>query len=260
MNNSKDCMHGHFVEVAASYNEIRTTDVEPILYIKDKLKHKKSIHAVDIGCGGGRYCLLLFQHLPRLHLTCNDINESMIAETTQYLKRHGVENFSTLHSDLSALHLPEGSMDCVLSFNAIHHLDPMIFFNKSAKALKKKGYIFIYTRLKSQNSRNIWGKLFPGFSERENRLYDIAHLEQWMNSLNSIYMVSIEFFKFKRRASLEQLIKQAENKHYSTFSLYSVDTFDQALKDFRNKITHHFTDLNEIEWFDENVMIVLRKG
>jgi len=68
MNDSKDYMHGHFAEVAASCNEIRTTDVEPILYIKKKLKHKKAIHALDIGCGGGRYCLRLFQHLPRLHL------------------------------------------------------------------------------------------------------------------------------------------------------------------------------------------------
>ena len=253
-------MHGHFAEVAASYNEIRTTDVEPILYIKEKLKHKKAIHAVDIGCGGGRYCLLLFQHLPGLHLTCNDVNESMIAQATQYLKRHGVENFSTLHSDVSALRLPHGSMDCVLSFNAIHHFDPVIFLNKAANALKNKGYIFIYTRLKSQNSRNIWGKFFPGFFERENRLYDLTHLEQWMNSLTSIHMVSIEFFKFKRRATLEQLISQAENKHYSTFRLYPVDTLDQALKDFKKKITHHFKDLNAIEWFDENVMMVFRKG
>jgi len=253
-------MYEHFSKVSTSYNIVRTTDVEPILYIREKLNHKNDVRAIDVGCGGGRYCLLLFQYIPGLHLTCADVNDSMLAETFRYLKRHGMENFSTLQADVSDLQLPESSMDCIFSFNAIHHFDPMLFLHKAAKALKDKGYIFIYTRLKSQNARSIWGRFFPGFSEREKRLYDFAQVEQWMDSTSSIQLVSTEFFKFKRRATLKQLIAQAENKHYSTLSLYPADVFDQAVKGFKKEIRRHFTDLNTIEWCDENVMIVFRKG
>ncbi len=259
MNDYRNQMHEHFSKISTSYNIMRSTDVDPILYIREKVKHKETVKAVDVGCGGGRYCLLMFQYIPGLHLTCTDVNISMITETSRYLKRHGVENFSTLQVDISDLHLPDGSMDCVFTFNAIHHFDPIIFLHKATNTLKENGYIFIYTRLKSQNARSIWGRFFPGFSEKEKRLYDISQVEQWMDSLSFVYLLSIEFFKFKRRATLVQLLKKAESKHYSTLSLYPADAFKQALEDFKKKICYHFKDLNKIEWFDENVMIVFRK-
>ena len=65
-------MHEHFSKLSASYNELRTTDVEPVLYVRERLQDQGEIRAADIGCGAGRYDLLLLQHLPGLHLTCMD--------------------------------------------------------------------------------------------------------------------------------------------------------------------------------------------
>lgn len=252
-------IYDHFSEVSASYNDIRITDLEPILFVKEKLTDRRSIRAADIGCGAGRYSLLLLQHLPGLDLICNDVNKSMVTETARYLEAHGAKNFLAVQADISDLQLKNDSMDCILAFNAIHHFDPVIFLNKVAKALRKNGYVFIYTRLKEQNARNIWGRFFPEFTDKEERLYDLTEVESWGNQQNSVELTSIEFFKFKRTAALQQLIQQAENKHYSTFSFYSAGTYERALAGFQANIKRHFTDLNRIEWFDENVMIVLRK-
>lgn len=252
-------MYHHFSEVAVSYNYIRTTDLEPVLYIRNKLGDRESIRAVDIGCGGGRYSLLLYRYLPGLHLTCNDVNEAMVSETARYLKSHGVENFTTVQADIADLKLPSGSVDCVLTFNAIHHFDPVVFLNKAADVLCKSGYVFIYTRLKDQNARNIWGRFFPDFKNKEDRLYDLTAPGRWESRAHTVTLTSIESFRFRRTATLQQLVQQAECRHYSTFSRYPADEFEHALDQFKKNIKRNFADAGRIEWFDENVMIVFRK-
>ena len=253
-------MHKHFKSLSCFYNDLRTTDLEPILFICKKLQNRCNLKGADIGCGGGRYDLLLLKHLPELQLTCGDVNEAMISETTSYLKRHGQNNFSAHCIDASDLKLPKGALDFISSFNAIHHFEPIDFLNQAGKALKEGGYVFVYTRLKSQNRRNIWGKFFPGFVEKENRLYDLVQIEEWSDKLKSLRLETIHFFKFKRTLSLKQLLSQAEKKHYSTFSLYNEVEFDNALKRFKENIKRNLEDIERVQWNDENVMILFCKN
>ncbi len=60
---------------------------------RERLQAKGKIRAADIGCGAGRYDLLLLQHLPGLHLTCADANGAMVEETARYLKSHEQSSF-----------------------------------------------------------------------------------------------------------------------------------------------------------------------
>ena len=46
-------MTQHFSELSTSYNELRTTDEEPIDYVKDYLSDTECIKGLDIGCGSG---------------------------------------------------------------------------------------------------------------------------------------------------------------------------------------------------------------
>jgi len=78
-------MYSHFAKISSVYRQIRSTDVEPIAFIGETLKNLPEVKAADVGCGDGRYNLLLFQHLNNLLLTCIDINESMLE---QVKKRH----------------------------------------------------------------------------------------------------------------------------------------------------------------------------
>ena len=252
-------MYDHFSNLSTSYNDLRTTDHEPILFVGEKLAGNDKILGADIGCGGGRYDLLLLQNLPGLHLICGDINDAMLEETSRYLKSHNQENFSVHRGDASDLQLPDNELDFIITFNAIHHFDPVLFLDKAEKALKKGGCLFVYTRLENQNARNIWGRFFLNFKEKEDRLYDFSRIEEWPEKVESLSLEEIRFFRFKRAASLTYLLQQAENKHYSTFSLYTDDEFKEALNVFKQQVESHFSEVERVEWIDENIMIVFRK-
>ena len=81
-----------------------------------------------------------------------------------------------------------------------------------------------------------------------------------MDKVEGLSLSERIFFKFERVASLNHLIHQARNKHYSTFSLYADDEFKQALILFREALQRNFRDLRHIEWIDENVMLTFRKS
>lgn len=151
-------MYKHFSEIAPSYRDLRTTDLEPIRIVSKKLRDSKSVTAADIGCGDGRYDLLLFEHLNNLHLTCIDSNEAMLRHASSYLKGQGFHNFIAMKADANDLPLKEGMIDAAFSFNAVHHFDFPKFVERAARVTRDGGLIFIYTRLQSQNMRNIWGR------------------------------------------------------------------------------------------------------
>ena len=250
----------HFTNISQSYNDLRTTDPEPVRYIQEKLRDKQTIHGADIGCGGGRYDLLMLELVPGLTLTCADVNEAMLEETVRFLESHGHTNFGTRLLEASAIPFPSKSLDFVMTFNAIHHFDPVVFLQQASRIVMDNGYVFVYTRLRSQNARNIWGRFFPGFNEKERRLFQLSHIEAWMDKVEGLSLSESVFFKFGRIASLNHLINQARNKHYSTFSLYGDDEFKQALILFREALQRNFRDPRHIEWIDENVMLTCRKN
>jgi len=57
---------------------------------------------------------------------------------------------------------------------------------------------------------------------------------------------------------MEQLVEKVKKRHYSTFSLYEEDELDEALKTFQKNIRRQFQDTNQIDWFDENILLVLK--
>ena len=68
----------------------------------------------------------------------------------------------------------------------------------------------------------------------------------------------IKDFQFKRSATLDDLIAKARKKHYSTFTLYDDHEFEDSLNEFEERILLNFPDPERIEWYDENMLIVLR--
>ena len=252
--------HTHFSKIAHKYKDLRTTDLEPILFIKKKLQNLTKIEAADIGCGVGRYDIKLFHYLgKRLYLTCIDYNKSMLNELTKNLKEHKIKNFKTIRAPARALPLADNSLDAIVTFNAVHHFAFLDFLKETSRVLQDNGYLFIYTRLRSQNKRNIWGRFFPEFLEKEKRLYELSELKQMLKKVPILKLESIEYFKYKRMAKLEWLITQATHHHYSTFYLYDEGEFEETLKKFQGNITRHFKDPDNIIWNDENIMLVIKK-
>ena len=160
-------MARHFTEVSPVYRSVRTTDREPVERIARELEGLAKPRGADIGCGAGRYVLLMFETIPHLFLACVDANPAMLKQVDGLLRANGIDKFETRQSTVERLELEPGEYDFVSSFNAVHHFDFPAFLGKSRDGLAEDGRLFVYTRLPEQNSRSVWGRYFPGFVEKE---------------------------------------------------------------------------------------------
>ena len=90
-------IHHHFSQIAHAYDYLRTTDAAPIMFIAKRLEKLEHIGAIDIGCGTGRYDLLLFECLgPKLRLTCLDSNPNMLDALEQNFMNSGISDFASI--------------------------------------------------------------------------------------------------------------------------------------------------------------------
>lgn len=259
INFNKQDMYAHFSAIASKYRRVRTLDTKPISHIKDKLKEKSKISMADIGCGDGRYSLEFLRCFDdSFYIHCVDYNEKMLESLEYYLIEQNTTNFCVRLGDANRLPLDNNSMDCIVTFNAIHHFDVPKFLSESLRALKDDGHLFIYTRLKNQNFRSIWGEHFPLFADIEDRLYELDELEQYIQNAD-MNMHSTRMFGYSRTSSLDRLVTQAKNNHYSTFALYNKEIFDESLEIFQQNIKKNFDDLEQIKWHDENILLEIRK-
>jgi ubiquinone/menaquinone biosynthesis C-methylase UbiE len=254
-------VHRHFSRIASKYSDLRTTDPEPVLFIKDKLSYLDTVVASDIGCGCGRYALQLFDQLgDTLHLTCVDPNKNMLNELAKDLRRRHLTEFRVVRGSSRVLPLADNCQDAVFTFNAIHHFNVPLFLEEASRVLRENRHVFIYTRLRHQNRGSIWGRFFPSFHEKETRLYELDELIRFFEMDPCLELESTKKFKYMREATLDQLTEQARQHHYSTFALYEEEEFNAALGEFRRKIMQHFDGPSHITWNDGNVMFHLRKG
>lgn len=251
-------MSEHFTKIAPVYSENTTFDHEAVKYIVKILAERKNISAADIGCGDGKYSIKIMESLKeQLSLTCVDNNQEMLNQLSKIAR--SFKDLRTKLSSASKLPFDNESLDCIFSFNSIHHFDLNAFSKECNRILVKDGFLFIYTRLPEQNEANIWGKYFPDFSKKETRLFDIQRLKEGMSNGTSLNLESTKSFKHGLSADIETLVKSAEIKHYSTFSLYDEREFNEALEKFRENIRLNFPDSKNISWNDENTIFLFKK-
>ncbi|MGI0041756.1 MAG: class I SAM-dependent methyltransferase [Nitrosopumilaceae archaeon] len=254
-------IHHHFNQIAPRYRDLRFTDLRPIIFITNKLQDMPTIRAADIGCGAGRYTLKFMEHLgEKCHIYCIDSNQEMLRQLKEYLTRNNVVNFVPMKADAHKIPLPTDSLDCVITFNAVHHFHLPIFLREVSRVLKNNGRFFIYTRLRDQNARTIWGKHFPSFHEKEKRLYELDELKEIFERHPNLNINSIKFFEHDRVYPLEQLVEKAKNHHYSTFKFYGKKEFREALAKFEKNILQHYEDPSKISWKDENTLLVIENN
>jgi hypothetical protein len=173
-------------------------------------------------------------------------------------EKKGGKNFFVL-SDACNLPFRDGVFSGVMIFNAIHHFNLGSCITEAEKVLEKDGRIFIYTRLRNQNERSVWGKHFPKFNEKEDRLYDLADFEKTVDSINGIIIDGITLIRDERRADVHELLDKVRSKHFSTFSMYKSKELKKAAEVFKDNLQRNYQTYPEIAYHQENILIVLRK-
>jgi SAM-dependent methyltransferase len=158
-----------------------------------------------------------------------------------------------LLSTAEELPLRTTSLDLVTAFNCVHHFDLGRFLTAVAGVLRPDGQLFIYTRTPQQNARTIWGRYFPGFIEREQRLHSQAALRDAVRRTGGLKVVATQTFKHPRSSTVERLRAQAEGHHYSTFSLYAPDELRRSIATFLSRLPSP-----TVSWVDEHLLVVVR--
>lgn len=252
-------MHDHFLHVSPKYRQLRTTDLGPVFFITNKLRDLPNIRAADIGCGAGRYSQKFVEHLgQKCHLYCIDGNIGMLGQLKENFARHNIVNYTPVIADSHKIPLQTDSLDCVITFNAIHHFSLSHFLRESSRVLKNNGKLFVYTRLRDQNANTIWGMHFPSFHKKEDRLYELDELKGALEKNPNLDIHDVKFFEHHRVYPLEKLVEQAKNHHYSTFKFYKKVEFRQALHKFVQNILNHYDDLDKISWKEQNTLLVIK--
>ncbi len=241
----------HFERIAAVYESLRTTDEAPVHRIRELLPGRP-VTGLDVGCGTGRYSRLLRGVLPDGSLlVASDVSAAMLAELRAG-SRGGALGVAPLLSAAEELPIRTASLDLVTAFNCVHHFDLGRFLTAVARVLRPGGRLFIYTRTPQQNARTIWGRYFPGFTEREQRLRSEAAFRDAVKLTGRLEVVATQTFSHPRSSTAERLIDQAEGHHYSTFSLYTPDELRASIATFLERLP-----APEASWVDEHLLVVV---
>lgn len=238
----------HFTRVAARYQAVRMTDQEPIREIVGWLRPGAS-RGLEVGCGTGRYTELLGHHLGAgSSIVAVDACQAMIA-----MLRPTADpdlGITRVCGNAATLPVRDACFDFVATFNAIHHFDLEAFLAEAARILRPGGRLLIYTRTREQNARSIWGRRFPGFRDKETRLYSRDRLEQAIGDTPGLTPTGIRELAFSRQATVATLKDRVQAHAYSTFALYRDDELTEALTRFVDSIP------DPTNWVDENTLVV----
>jgi SAM-dependent methyltransferase len=235
--------------VASVYDSLRTTDEAPVRRIRELLPNSPLV-GLDLGCGTGRYSRLLIDMLPDGSvLAASDASAAMLTELQALCD--GRASVVPLRCTAEDLPIRTDSLDLVTAFNSVHHFDLGRFLAEAARVLRADGRLFVYTRTPAQNARTIWGRFFPGFAERERRLYSEATLTDAVRRTRGLRLVHTETFRHTRSSTPERLRAQVEGRHYSTFSLYEPDELRQAIAVFLARLPGP-----QVSWVDEHLLVV----
>jgi SAM-dependent methyltransferase len=242
----------HFAQVAEVYGAVRMTDVDPVRDLATVLP-TGALRGLEVGCGTGRYTELLLEHLAA---GSSIVGLDSCFEMIQVLRRTVRPDAAIrlVCGDAAALPLPEGALDFVACFNAVHHLDLNAFFEASTRHVRPGGHIFVYTRTQEQNARSIWGRRFPGFSDKETRLFQRDRLERAVADTARLELLGVKEYRFARRIAVGVLEARVRAHAYSTFSLYGEEELTAALERFVACLRP-----GDVEWTDENTLMIARR-
>jgi len=251
----------HFDRVASKYAHVRNTDPDVVEAIIHHLPTRsRPVDLVDIGCGTGRYTDIIARRFKGdLRLLCCDYSAAMIAECRTRMSR-GFPSKDIHYCRVSAsdLSFADACIDAIVTFNAVHHFDLDRFVIEASRVLRRGGLLSIYTRTPEQNARTVWGEHFPGFAERETRLYPSERLEEAIGSVSELRSKGIREFTYVRKEPPDSLLNRARHFHYSTFALYSKNEFKRAVAKFARRLSK-LSVRGLVEHTAANTLVLVRK-
>ncbi len=225
-------MKDYFVSISSKYDDLRGKEIlPPLCNTLERLTNKDS-KVLDVACGTGLFLIPIAEKFD-VELFGSDLSLGMLK--TAY-KKKGNNNHKVrfLGADVHNLPFPDKYFDVLISTNAIHHFDLVKSLKECTRVLKKGGSYVVFSRFREQNDRSFWGKNFPNFAVKENRLYNKEEFVDAAEKIEKLDLDNINELRFEKQATEEEILAEATNKKYSTFELYTEEEFKESLNSFKN--------------------------
>lgn len=137
-------------------------NVAEIVAIKRLLKGRRFRHAVDIGGGYGRLCVLLSEYAERVTLA--EPSQQQLDIAKDFLKAYPQVERKLMQ--VENLEFKDGSVDLFTMIRVMHHLpDPKIPFEELARAMSDDGYLILemanYSHFRNRLKHLLKGKRLP---------------------------------------------------------------------------------------------------
>jgi SAM-dependent methyltransferase len=234
----------HFRKIAGSYDRYRTFDREPIDHLASVIPGP--VQAIcELGTGTGRYLIPLVTAFTKKGVVVKDA----------YGIDTSPEMLEMARGESEQLHLPiqwfRGTSDrtgietdrlsLVTTFNAFHHFPVAETLRETARILKPGGWMGIHIRSLDQEREHIWGRYFPGFVSHS-KVPTRRQMEDLPLTNPAFRLADVTVFSYKRRTTLDWVLEQARNKHYSTFEHYPDEEFTIAFEEFEQNLRTNFPD------------------
>ncbi len=231
----------YFARIASSYDSLRGSAYhDDLVRVVSKYTDVSSI-LFDIAGGTGRLSIPICIELG-LRLELLDRSEEMLSVAKDRVAKEGgmVGGHPVVFhkGDAYSIFNNKVRLDHVRLFtwmNAIHHIR-LSFVPQLVNVMPKGSHLLILSRSKKQNDRSYLGSQFKGFGSKETRLYDMDEIISTCEK-SGLRLAEANEYSYPKTVPKNTLLKEVEEKKYSTFDLYTEDEFMDALKDFRERLT-----------------------
>jgi hypothetical protein len=251
----------YFARIAQSYDSLRGMAYHDDL-VRTVSKYTGGGSTLfDIAGGTGRLSIPVCQELG-LRLELLDRSEEMLRVAKDRVAKEGgkVGGHSVIfhNGDASSIFKTQTQLGHVKLFtcmNAIHHIR-LGFVPQLEKAMSPGTHLLILSRSKQQNDRSYLGSRFKGFGSKETRLYERGEIISTCEK-SGLQLAEANEYSYPKTVPKETLLKEVEEKKYSTFDLFTEKEFLDSLNDFRQLLA---SEPDRLEFESECMILVFKRS
>jgi len=240
-----------YSEISQAYDAARGADKPHVEWWLAKLAEAGRLgpgrRLLDLGCGTGRWTILLAQRTACDALGVDKSPEMLAKARAKDAKGH----VKWLLGDVMAPPVPPESFDCALMSLMLHHLDePPAAFRAAFAALRPGGVFLIRQGTLEQSINDPVHRFFPEAITIDRQRTPLrVEVENWLREAG-FEQVEAEAVRLRVHNSPQEWLLEVEPRVYSVLRMISDEAFARGLARLRAYIETHPDD----PWLVENDM------
>jgi ubiquinone/menaquinone biosynthesis C-methylase UbiE len=236
-----------YSNIAQYYDKVRITSPDYLRFWSSRIAHygsvKKHSRVLDIGCGTGRFTLMLAKNTGA-EVYAIDPSDDMMGEAKKKDKKKKVRWSKGTAERLS---FPNEYFDCVFMTFVFHQIkNRKKSLTEIYRVLKPKGKCVFMTTSYAHIKRSPL-YMFPGLAAID--LARFPSLPEFKRILEKGGFSNVHYHldKYKDHGyAVDDYLKRVKSKHISTLSVLSKEEFERGYEEFKRRLKEKYQDYIKI--------------